>query len=369
MRRLLLAVVAVASGFVLMTSPPASAETPHGAWTDPSPSAVYDGTPLAYLDEEQPLRGFAEFSQGVRSVEFKLLEDAADQGDECSAAGVVEPQSVDGGAERVDFAFDAPFPCNRRYAVRATAFPTDRPLRDDTELELDLWVAVAIPPATTTGLTATELTGDSRGVQLEWDTVTREPDFKGYLVRRAVDDGDFADLEMVDSTASTFTDHVVPHDGGVLRYKVIGMRSGPDPGSTVFAKSGPTAKTTVSPYVPPTTEAGGGGGDGDGGGAGGPSSSIQVTGNAAPRTVTRTIPRRTQSTIDTGFEQTLPFQRPEPEPEPVPAPPTGGNAIANLSDDDGGSTRRQSMLLVAGGTTTLSWALVLRYLTRRALTY
>ena len=373
MRRRLLLLLVAACGLLVVASPRASADTPNGAWTNPSPSDVYQGAPLAVLNGARPLQGFAEFSQGVSRVDFELLEDAADGDESCSAVGVVNDQSVGGGAERVDFSFDAPFPCNRRYAVRATAVPTERPLRNDSPLELDLWVAVAIPPATTTGLEASELTGDSRGVQLEWDAVTREPDFKGYLVRRAVGDGDFADLAEVGPKATTFTDHAIPNDGGVLRYKAIGMRSGPEPGTVVFAKPGPTAKTTVSAYVPPTTEAGGGegGGEVEGGGEGGPTSSIVVTGNAAPRTVTRTIPRRTQTTIDTGFEQALPFQpgQPQPQPTPTPEPPASGNAIANLNDDDGGSTRRQTMLLIAGGTTTLSWALVLRYMTRRAMTY
>src|SRR5207302_8668128 len=80
-------------------------------------------------------------------------------GDPCSAANAVKSQSISPNAAHVDFAFDAPFPCNRTYEVRATVTPAKRTLQNDTPLVLNLWVGVAIPPAPTTGLTAKELTG------------------------------------------------------------------------------------------------------------------------------------------------------------------------------------------------------------------
>jgi hypothetical protein len=357
-RKVALIAVAVAA-LVLSMAPHASAATPNGAWTDPSVTGTYENAPLVTLTEAQQLGGFAEFDSGIRSVDFSLLTDA--DGD-CSAADGVQPQTATfGGAKRADFAFDASFPCNKRYEVRAVVHPQPQPLRNDSDLVLDLWVAVALPPDPVSSLKATALSGDERGVSLKWDKANTQPDFGGYAIWRSVGDGDWSYLDDVGPTATSYTDHAVPHDGGTIRYKVFGTRPGPDPGSKVIAPSSPVAKTTVEAYVPPTTVAGDGG-SGDGATT---ESTIKVTGNEAPRVVTRQYSRTSPTTADTGFAETLPFQQPQPEV----TEPAGGTAIANLNDDGNDSTRRQSLLLVAGGTTTLSWALVLRYLTKRATSF
>jgi hypothetical protein len=364
--RLLLLVVA-AGGLLLSAAPQATAATPNGAWTDPSASGVYDGTPLAYLTAAQPLRGFAEFDQGIEDVRFTLLED--DDAEKCSAADDVREQHAGGGGTHVDFAFEADFPCNRLYAVRAEVTPVRRPLRNDSTLTLDLWVAVKIPPKPISSLEATELSGDERGVQLSWEPLTGYPDLEGYAVWRRIGDGEWTFLADTGPKVATYEDRVVPRDGGELSYKVFGMRAGPETDETVLAESSPTATVNLAAYVPPTTTPGEGEGGGGGGGDGGTTpSSIHVTGNQAPRVVSRAYPRTSKMTIDTGYEGTLPFPEQQTQ-QPQPTAPPSGNAIANLADDDDGSARRQTMLLVAGGTTTLSWALVLRYLTRRATTY
>jgi hypothetical protein len=351
-------VAITAAALLLSAAPRASAAKPNGAWTSPPVTATYENSPLATLSEPQQLGGFAEFDQGIRSIDFSLLTDV--DGD-CSAADGVPQQSADfGGARHVDFAFDASFPCNRRYEVRAVVHPQPRPLRSDEDLVLDLWVAVALPPDPLSSLKATVLSEDERGVSLKWDDANNQPDFEGYAVWRSVGDGDWSYLNEVGPNATSYTDHAVPRAGGTIRYKVFGIRQGPDPGSKLLAASSPVAKATVEAYVPPTATTSEGG---DGSGERHPS--IQVSGNEAPRVVTRTYTRTPPTTLDTGFEETLPFQHPETSD----APPAGGTAIATLNDDGDDSTQRQSLLLVAGGTTTLSWALVLRYLTKRATSF
>ena len=354
MRRVL-ALVVGAAALLLALTPPASAATPNGAWTDPSPSASYENTPLAYLTQGQTLGGFAEFDQGIDGVSFTLLTD--DDTEKCSAKEGVEDQHAAGGGTRIDFTFEATFPCNRRYKVRAVVTPVQRPLRSDSPLTLDLWVAVALPPPPISELTASTLSGDERGVQLSWESVNDTPDFAGYAIWRLVGDGEWKYLNDAGPKATSYTDHAVPRQGGTVRYRVFGIRPGPDPGQKIVATSSPTAKATVAEYVPPTTTTAEGAP---------PSSSIQVTGGEGPRVVTRTIGRTPRTTIDTGYEGTLPFQQPQPTDA---APPPAGNAIATLSDEGDDSTQRQTMLLVAGGTTTLSWALVLRYLTKRATSF
>jgi hypothetical protein len=64
----------------------------------------------------------------------------------------------------------------------------------------------------------------------------------------------------------------------------------------------------------------------------------------------------TPTTADTGYKEALPFKA-----------PAGGDAAVVAHLDGSDSSRRQSLLLVAGGTTAFSWAMALRFLTRRAV--
>jgi hypothetical protein len=92
-----------------------------------------------------------------------------------------------------------------------------------------------------------------------------------------------------------------------------------------------------------------------GGGAVTPSGSGQQSAHQVFQPPTRAR-STTPTTADTGFQETLPFQS-----------PTGGDAavVARLDDgDDGG--QRDTLLLIAGASAAFSWAMALRFLTRRA---
>jgi hypothetical protein len=356
-------VLALAAGALLATAPAASAATPSGAWLSPAPAGTQDDVPVAYVTAPQQLRGYAEFDQGIAGVAFTLVQDAANADDPCSAATKVRPQSAPGGDDRVEFGFDAPFPCNRRYQVRATVAPAQKPLRRDSPLVLNLWVAVAIPPGPTTGLAA-DVAGD-RTVGLHWDGVPREADFEGFQIRRSVEGGAFQPIDEVGPAVTTYADHDVPPGGGALRYQVVGMRPAPDPGTTVFADAGtPTAVTVPALPGADPTPAGGGTPSGGtarvpkvkGGGAVTPSGSGQ---QSAHRSITAPARRRstTPTTADTGYQERLPFQTPTDAGDAA--------AVARL-DEDGDDGQRQTLLMVAGATTALSWAMVLRFVTRRA---
>lgn len=357
--RAAVAAAALVGGTFLALAPAARAASPSGAWTDPAPAGNDGGVPVAYVERPQQLRGSAEFDGGISGVAFTLVKDAADPPDPCSARPVVSNQVAPGGDGRVNFAFDAPFPCNRRYQVRATVAPRDRAFRDDGVLVLNLWVAVAIPPAPTTGLTASAGSGT---VDLRWDAAAHEPDFVGYQVRRSAGGGEPTAIGETGPDGSSFVDDDLPAGGGTLRYQVVGMRPGPDAGTTVFASSGTPATVDVAPRS-------GGAGPAPAPGSGGTGTSLGPAG-AGPATPpghrATTAPARrstTATTVDTGYAERLPFRR----PAAATAAPTGDPAVVARLEGDDDATRRQTLLLVAGATTAFSWAMVLRLLARRAL--
>jgi hypothetical protein len=146
-----------------------------------------------------------------------------------------------------------------------------------------------------------------------------------------------------------------------MRYEVVGMRPGPDTGTTVFATTGPTANATVEPAAASPTDAasaaGGSGGAVTRDGSGVP------TGNGVT-SVHREVAApgsHTTTTADSGFDEHLPFK-----PRSGQA---GGSSIADLTGDRGSGATRQHAVLIGGGSLALSWAMLLRFLSRRALVY
>lgn len=358
--RRVVAGLVLAVGSVLVPAAPAAADTPTGRWTSPQPTGTIDGVPAVVVTGADRLRGSAEYAAPIVSVSFGLARDATDPA--CSAQATTPPQTQPGGSNRVEFAFDASFPCNRRYQVEAIVEPSDRPLREDETLRLPLWVSVAVPPAPVSGLVAETVPAPGRGTNLRWDAATREPDFIGYEIRRATGEGPFRPIGEARPSAASFADVDVPAGGGSFRYQVVGMRPAPEGPDTVYGEP-VTAEIEVPPPTPDEPDGASVGGGRDGGVVGGGSSS-------GARTVTRTYrppsggTRRTTTTLDTGFEETLPFS---PQQQQQAAPPAGDPAVvARFEDDSPAEGNRETMLLVAGGGVAFSWAMALRLLLRRA---
>jgi hypothetical protein len=356
---------AVLLGALVAWAPAAHADTPTGGWTDPAPTAELDGVPLAFLQQPQQLKGSADIRNGsIAGVEFKLVQDAdGAAGTPCSAQDVVKTQTRGGSSSsHVDFAFDAPFPCNKKYKVRATVTPS--PWFLHTPRDFDLWVAVAIPSAPTSGLTATVLEGDDRGVKLAWAGGGREPDFAGFEVRRAIGSGAFQAVADVAPGATSWIDEAMPRNGATLRYQVVAMRPGPEPGTTVFSDVGATVSATVA-AAPGGTGTGSSSDDPDDASATPRRSGSGVPKGTASSKVHRefSVPgARTTTTLDTGFDEKLPFERRSGDE-------AAGSSVVDFDDDEGGSTGRSTALLVGGASVTTAWAMLLRLLTRRALVY
>jgi hypothetical protein len=364
-----LAFGAVALAALGAWAPAAHADVPTGRWTDPAPNGQQ-----ATLTRAQQLRGSADYGpSSIERVDFSVLPDGvgAPAGQPCSAEGVVRPQTRAGSGTHIDFAFDAPFPCNRKYHVRAAVIPKDRPIVDDSPLYLDLWVSVAIPSAATSGLVATADSG-AKTVQLTWAGAPREADFEGFQIRRAKGDGGFDPIADAEPGATSWTDRDVAR-GETYRYQVVGMRPGPDPGTTVFSPTGPTASATLDAEASPDGETEVAPVDSNGDGTIDDSEKASAeertrvlrsgsgvpTGNGVS-SVHREIASgsRTPTTLDTGYSDRLPFK---PGSEPG-----GDGAIAELLGGDDDGEDRQRALLIGGGTVTFSWAMLLRYLSRRA---
>jgi hypothetical protein len=352
---------AVLLSALLAWSPAAHAATPTGGWTDPAATAEQEGVPLAYIEAPQQLKGFADIQNGVIvQVDLSVAQDADAEGAPCAAGP--QGQTVKGSnSSHIDWTFNATFPCNRKYMVRARVVPccfVHQP-RD-----FDLWVGVAIPSAPTAGLVATYQTAD-RGVKLTWDGGAREADFAGFQVRRAIANGSFQAVADVAPGVTTWTDGNLPRNGATLRYQVLAMRPGPDAGTTVFSDDGATV-TSVVPAAPGGT--GSGSSDdpaSDDGTTPRKAGSGVPSGSASPkvhREFSASGPsRKTLTTIDTGYDETLPFKQGEGD-EAI------GESVADF-DDGGGGTGRSTALLVGGASVTTAWAMLLRLVTRRALVY
>jgi hypothetical protein len=339
---------------IVGAAPGAGADTPTGGWSDPVPVGEVGGVPVVYLEDQQALRGWAEFPNGVASIQFGLAGDAAPAGDPCSAASSVAPQTAAGGTRHVQFAFEASFPCNRRYLVRATAVPRSRPLAEDAPQAFDLWVAVAVPPAPVADVRAAFVEAP-RAVTVAWDTAGGEADLLGFEIRRSVDGGVFEPIADAAPSATSYTDAFLPHEGGELRYQVVSMRPAPDGETTVFAPTGSIAEVEVGAVPRGAMVTSSPTGSGDGGGAvlggrwaAGPTGS----GVSSVRRVFRApgAARSTVTTIDTGYQQHLPFG-------------AGGASVATFDDGEGAS--RETLLLVGGAVLAFTWAMLLRFLTRR----
>lgn len=370
MRRLLLAVAAMA----VVAMPTAWAQEGYsGGWNDPAPSGVRDGKPLAYLQQVQRLSGHVSHPNGIASVNAFLVPNLdAPPPSDCEASADPSTATEPSG-NGVIFHLTATFPCNLVYEVRANAQANASGGiggGSPPPHVMPLFVAVAIPPAPVAYVDAElEMVGDAGRVVLSWPGGT-EPDLLGYVIAR---DGE--PLGQLDAGETTRFVDPEPPTGGTSRYSVTAVRRGPD--DTVPQVS--SRPTTVSVDVPatPDDDAAAGGGDGTGAGAdpqiageattaetrGAPGSgglsSVRSRAQAPPRLGPPT-------TIDTGFDETLPFDTTRAQAAAPTAPPVGDQAVVRVFDEDELLDEKQRLAFLAGGLAVLVGAAVIMHVTRRA---
>lgn len=370
---------------VLLVAPPAGAaeSISGGAWNgsalDPGASAVSTN---AYR-----LSGTFRH-QLNRTVEVRVSASPAGSG-ACAIAPVVLPSASTPRAFNVTLRI----PCNGTYTIVATAVTTDNnALMGPEAAALDRRISVAAPAPQVTGVTAE---ADSRSVTITWDDMRNAaPDLDHYVVERKIDDGDFEELAQLSPDDQALTDDDLPAAGGEATYRVSSAR--PTPSGIVTSQSSDEAATTfdaapTDPTTDPGTGSGDGGGTGSGGdtsgGAGSSSGSGSGSGSGSDggsgatrssvtpprvfsgtflppllRPVTQTLPTpTTPTTIDDGYEDTLPYGQEEAGAED-PVLPEG--AMASITSD--GATGRGMVIPLATALVLAVWAFHLRLLARAA---
>ena len=277
---------------------------------------------------------------------------------------VAEPDD----AETVTAVHQAVLPCNGRYTVTAVATTADGGALHDPEpsppMVLSFATAVPAPPPTGLAVEAGRVDGDT-AAELRWaPPEPAPPDMVGYFIERSRRaDGDFKLI--AESVQPTFVDGEAA-EGGVFHYRVRAMRLGPGDDLVASAATEPaavdipppptTSTTTTAPADEPAVT-----------GAG----SLQAQANLIrPGTPVLTPGGGTVTTIDTGFQETLPFDPSNPNAATTtPTGATDGGLAAEsvqLFDDGDGSDRKAVLAPVAGALALLVVFLQLRWLLRQA---
>ena len=266
------------------------------------------------------------------------------------------------------FSWVAPFgpgACNGTYTVNIVG---DVLGADDPQLTTSIDVAVAPPPVNDVVAQARP----DRTVEVSWTpTGNRTPDFLGYHVIRTSSAGDVVQFPVDDPDASSFTDEELPAEGGTFEYRVVGRRAGP--GGEVTSSGGDADEPVdVEPAPEPDPGDDDGDGDGDGDDAAGAGSGSTSTSGPGRSTLSgrvssgssRVSPPATgpRTTLDTGYDELLPFGDREPGAEDAVLP-TGDETASMIYEDLPG---RGLVIPVATGLVLAVWAFHLRYLARAA---
>ena len=265
--------------------------------------------------------------------------------------------------ERYAYDFSAvvkfgPGACNGTYPVVVEA---NRPFGEDPPV-LETAIDVAIAPPPVLDVQAERVGG--REVEVTWaEPAAPSPDFIGFAIIRTSSTGEVTSFDVDDPDATSFRDTEPPAEGGETTYQVVGRRSAP--GGEVRG-SGGDALTPVevdpAPEEPP---------DGDDGQTDGGTSTTQPprpAGSAGPGIRPPSVgsgsrfpplPRTSPpSTVDDGFDETLPFGDRELGDADAVLPDDLASSIFN---DEAG---RGLVIPVATALLLAVWAFHLRYLVK-----
>lgn len=380
MRRLL-AVAAGALGLLVLAAAPASAAFTQASWTAPagvSPPAAGSDDWSATVDrratpQQVNLAGVFEHPDGVASVQLVLERSEYTESEpRCAPQGF--GQTAPGAPEGpTTFSFDVLLPCNGLYVVRANATSRGALGRSPETSVLRLALRVAVPAVPVQSVVAEPTSTEPPEVAVRWEPVgeaDRDPDFAGYDIERAVDDGPFEVLaSLPDPEAAAYLDKRPDEAGGTHRYRVVSLRRAGATSSAGVVAAPDTAAVAAAdlPRTEPEDETDEEIDDGATTGAGTsratrPRSSVR---RAAPAASSGGTVRRTITTTDTGFDETLPFDAPAGDDQQ--AMPAGDPAVvARIEDESGAATTKQTLALLAGGSAMAVGALTLRRVLRQA---
>jgi hypothetical protein len=273
------------------------------------------------------LTGTAKFALGsTNRVSYQVTPP-----DGLPAACGTFPKDANAVLRGTAFTIEPALRCNGTYVVVATGHSGSGVLASKSS-GLRAPVSLADPGAPPTGLRGA-VDGAAGVVTISWNPVD-DPDVVGYRVRR--------DGAPVFDAAKGATAHTDTAPGaGTYQYDVQTLRWGDGgPGSKPIASPGSTALTArVDPKAPPGPVGPAGGGSGSGPAAGpaatipkGPAASATIPRSTArPKKTYRSggsISTGTPTTVDTGFDEDLPYQSREGAKQVELAGPDGTRTVS-----------------------------------------
>jgi hypothetical protein len=262
--------------------------------------------------------------------------------------------------DTASFATPIAFPCNGTYHVvtRActdvllqprcdAAAPPANP-NPDRWLTMTAVVDVVVAPGRVSGLTVKQ-TG--RTATLSWQPpAASPPDLVGYIVERA---SSGAPYEVRTTTRTTTFADALPESGGALRWRVRAQRAAPGKPVTGDAAAAEVVSLEVAPVpsaLPPAAAAASTTGV----------TPRRTTGSARTRTTTRNRPT-TATTLDTGFDERLPYELDGEGDDPVIADEQSAATVHQGQDANAGLA-----VPIAAAMVLAVWGAHLRRLTKLA---
>jgi hypothetical protein len=359
-------VVAVLTAVVAMIVIPAAASS---AAVNPRWSGSRFTQPAAgeAVTTAGPVRVVVEFRHDFLEPEGRIDVRRVDVPAGCGAPSLSPPtearRTSDDNRRVLVLTSHATFPCNGVYELVARAcvdtltsscdiqeqdeVPAE-PVASETRVDLRRVVEVAAPPGSVPGVAAAP---EGRDAIVTWEELPDAPtDFAGYLIERASGDGEFAELIRAEPGTHGVSDPI-DAAGGEYRWRVRALRHAPGGEVATPADAAePVALTFEAvPSSGPTTSSPGRGSR----------PTVQGPVFRSPRydgpAGTGTSPgTRTPSTLDTGYEEALPY-----DIEP-------GDADAVLPDDgfgvDYGGSPGGLLVPGAAALALAVWAAHFRYL-------
>lgn len=371
MRRATAMMMAAITALLLAPSPAGAGESiSSGNWS----GSALDAGPTSTALSTYVLAGTFRHQPTDRDIAITVSASPARSG-----ACAIAPKALPSASTPRTFSATLSIPCNGTYTLSAVATTTQNnavfPLESAT---LDRQVAVTAPAPKVTGV---EALAEGRTVTISWDDMSPGvADLSGYSVERAIDDGDFVELDgAIDAATQTYEDTDLPAAGGDATYRVFSRRPSAGAGTIRSAASNGSTTTFEATKSTTTTGGDGGGADGTGTGSGGGTGGSGGGSTGGTATTVRPVPPRvfsgsflpptlrpatqtitTSTTVDPGYKDVLPYgARTDKKQTPL-----AGESLSSITTSS--QPRRGMAVPVATALVLAIWAFHLRHLARAA---